>query len=308
MSDEGPSRAAVAGILVVSILAVSTAAILIRLSNAGPIALSFWRLAIASGLLLPLALRRNRDAVDGLDRQDLAGMAAVGVVLAVHFASWIASLDYTTVAASVVLVTTHPILVGLASARLFEEALPATGWFGVVLALAGAALIAVGDYELGGHALLGDALAAVGAVAMAAYLLAGRSYRQRLPVLPYTGVVYGAAALALLPAVSLGPDALLDHAARDWAIFVALALVPMIFGHTLLNYALEHVPAPVVSTSILGEPVGSTVLALVILREVPPKLTLAGGVVVLVGIGLVAREGVADPDPTEPAAEPPAPD
>lgn len=305
MSGEGPSRAAVAGILTVSILAVSTAAILVRLSTAGPVALSFWRLAIASGLILPLAVRRNRGTLRDLTRRDAAGLAAVGVVLAVHFASWIASLSYTTVAASVVLVTTHPVLVGLASARLFDEALPRAGWAGVALALAGAALIAVGDSRLAGHALLGDALAALGAAAMAVYLLAGRSYRQRLPVLPYTGLVYGAAALALLPAVVGGPDALLDHPPRDYAIFVALALVPMIFGHTLLNYALEHVPAPVVSTSILGEPVGSTILAFLILGEVPPLLTLAGGLVVLAGIGLVARQGVG-PGPDGPGAEAPA--
>lgn len=303
MSGEGPSRAAVAGVLAVSILAVSTAAILVRLSTAGPIALSFWRLAIAAGLLLPLAAGRDRAALRGLTRRDVAGLAAVGVVLAVHFASWIASLAFTTVAASVVLVTTHPVLVGLASARVFDEALPRAGWLGVVLALAGAGLIALGDSRLAGHALLGDALALLGAAAMAVYLLAGRSYRQRLPVLPYAGVVYGAAALALLPAVVGGPDVLLDHPPRDWAIFVALALVPMIFGHTLLNYALEHVPAPVVSTSILGEPLGSTILAFVILGEVPPVLTLAGGAVVLAGIGLVARQGVAQPGdgPAEPA-------
>lgn len=282
--------------LTVAILAVSTAAIMVRLSTAPPLPVAFWRLAFATLLLAPPTLAWHRADLQALTPREIGTLALVGVVLGVHFATWIASLYLTTVAASVVLVTTHPVLVGLGSGRLLGEPLTGRGWFGVLLALAGAAVIVAVDRGLGVGNLLGDALALTGAAAMAVYLLAGRHVRQRLPVLPYVLVVYGSATVSLGLATLVSGQPFTGYPLQDWLLFLGLAVVPMILGHTLLNWSLEHLPAPVVSTTILGEPLGSTVLAWLILSEVPPTGTLLGGAVVLAGILLVARQGVTAPD------------
>jgi len=273
---------------------VSTAAILVRLADAPALVVAFWRLAFAVAILAPAGLVLARRDLLGLDRRTLAGLALVGVVLAVHFAAWIQSLYLTSVASSVFLVTLHPVVVGLASTRLYGEGLPASGWVGVLVALAGGGLIALTDAGAPGtDPILGDALALVGALAAAAYFLAGRGYRRRLGLLAYVVPVYASCAATLLvlalafPPPASGP--LFGWGLGDWMVFAALAIVPMILGHTVINWALKFVTAPVVATSILGEPVGSTLLAFFVLNETPTAGVLAGGALVLLGIWLVTR-------------------
>jgi len=282
-----------------AVLAVSTAAVLIRLSSAPSMAIATHRLLFATLLLGPVALlhpERRRD-LSSLGARDLAGLAAVGVVLAVHFAAWIDSLAWTTVAASVVLVTLHPVFVGVASDLLYDEGLGTLGWAGVAVAFAGGVVVVAGDVRLPVAHPRGAVLALVGAAAAGAYFLAGRAYRRRLPLLAYVVPVYAACAVALAAAGVAAGVPLTGYAWREWAIFLALALVPMVVGHTLLNWALRHVTAPVVATAVLGEPVGSTLLAVLVLGEVPPGITLLGGLVTLAGIGLVVYE---DNQPGEP--------
>ena len=280
--------AAVAG----SILAISTAAILVRLAEGAPVTIAFYRLLYASLLLLPFALALSWRELRGLSARDWAGLALVGAVLAVHFAAWITSLRLTSVAASVVLVTLHPVFVALVSQRLYGEGVGARGYVGIGLALVGGVVIVGFDAWQGGAApLLGDALALLGALAAAIYFLAGRGYRKRLGLLAYVTPVYATCALALgvltlLPAPYGGP--LTGLAAKDHALFLAMAVVPMILGHTVLNWALKYVTAPVIATTILGEPVGSTLLAVLVLHETPSAGTFLGGALVLVGIGMVA--------------------
>lgn len=272
-----------------AVLAVSTSAILIRLSDAPALVIAFHRLLFATLLLAPVALARKdaRAELAALSRRDWLVLSGVGVVLAVHFASWITSLALTSVAASVVLVTMHPVIVGVVSGRLFGEGLPRAAWAGVFVAFAGSAVIALGDSARGPEPLLGDALAFVGALAAAAYFLAGRGFRRRLGLLAYVVPVYAACTLTLLVLALAARAPLVGWPAREYALFLAMAVVPMILGHTLLNYALKYVTAPVIATTILGEPVGSTLLAVIVLAEVPPVATLAGGVLVLAGIGTV---------------------
>lgn len=274
-----------------SILAISTAAILIRFSDAPPVVIGFYRLLYAIIFLLPFALAKARHELAALSRSDLLGLTAVGAVLAVHFASWITSLGLTSVAASVVLVTLHPVFVALVSKRVYGEGVGARGFVGILLALAGGVLITWGDAQQGPAPLLGDALALLGALAAAVYFLAGRGYRRRLSLLAYVTPVYASCAfflglLLLLPAPYGGTP--LGLPLREHLLFLAMALVPMILGHTVLNWALKYVTAPAIATTILGEPVGSTFLAVVLLSEIPGALTLAGGAMVLVGIGIVA--------------------
>ena len=284
-----PSPATLTATLSLAIAAISTAAVLVRLSDAPALVLAFYRLAIASVLLAPVALLRegSRDALASLERGELVRLAGVGLVLALHFWSWFESLEHTTVAASVVLVTLHPVFVGLASDRLYGEGLGRLGWIGVVVALVGGIVITGADARLGLGNAFGDLLALIGAAAAAAYFLAGRGYRQDLPLLAYVVPVYAASAVGLAGASLAAGHAFTGYAVDEWVIFLALAIVPMILGHTLLNYALAYVSAPVVATTVLGEPIGSSLLAWLVLAEVPPWGTALGALVVLAGIGLV---------------------
>lgn len=276
-----------------SIVAISTAAILIRYvdEDVAPIAIGFYRLLYATLLLLPFAFWRARDELRQLSRSDVVGLILVGAVLAVHFAAWITSLDLTSVAASVVLVTLHPVFVALVSQRVFGEGVGARGYVGIGLALVGGVVITWGDARSGPEPLVGDTLALLGALAAAIYFLAGRGYRKRLSLLAYVTPVYASCAfflglLLLLPSPYGGSP--FGIAPRDHILFLAMAVVPMILGHTVLNWALKYVTAPAIATTILGEPLGSTVLAVVLLDEVPGALTIGGGALVLVGIAMVA--------------------
>jgi drug/metabolite transporter (DMT)-like permease len=287
----------ITGTITLSILAVSTAAPVIRLAGgAPPIAIAFWRLLDATLILAPLALLFARRDLASLSRRDWLGLLGVGVILGLHFATWIASVGLTSVAASVVLVTLHPVFVGFASHRLFGEGPRPLGWVGIAVALGGGLLIAGGDARGGTAPLLGDALALAGALCAALYFLAGRRYRQRLSLLAYVTPVYAGATVTLavllvaLPAPWGG--GLGTYGAANQGLFLALALGPMILGHTGLNWALKYVRAPVIATTIVGEPLGASLLAFLIpqIHEVPPATTLLGGAIVLAGILLVGLD------------------
>lgn len=275
--------------LAVAIVAVSTSAILIRLSEAPSVIKAFYRVLFTVLLLAPVAVVRHRDDFRALSVRDYALAALSGVALAVHFASWFLSVELTSVAASVTLVQSQPLFVAIGAWILLDERIGLRKATGIAVALAGMVVMSLGDLLTGGTLtgeapLLGDALAVAGAIAAAAYVLAGRSLRQRVALLPYVTVVYTACALGLLAIVLLRGASLEPYPADEWLLFLAMAAGPGIFGHTVINWALAHVESSVVSVSLLGEPVGSTLLALVILAEVPTVITISGGAVVLFGI------------------------
>ncbi|WP_135364074.1 DMT family transporter [Halosimplex halophilum] len=286
------ARVSPAAALVVAILAVSTSAILIRWSSAPPTVAAFYRVAFTVGLLVPLAASRHGETLRSLGRGDALAAGATGVALAVHFAAWFQSVEWTSVAASVTLVQAQPLFVALGAAAFLDERLTLPKIGGIVLAVAGAAVMSVGEFlagtAVGPHPLAGNALALVGAVMMAVYVLAGRSLRARVALVPYVTVVYAVCAAVLGGVVVAQGDPLAGYAGHEWLLFLAMAVGPGIFGHTVINWALEHVESSVVSVSLLGEPVGSTVLALLLLAEVPGRWTVAGGAVVLGGIYLTA--------------------
>ena len=280
--------------LALAVVAVSTSAILIRWSRAPSSVAAFYRVLFTTLLLAPVAVVRYREAFARLSMRDWLVAALSGLALAAHFAAWFESLEWTSVAASVTLVQTQPVFVALGAACLLEERLNRRIVLGIGVALAGSVLLSVGDLLSGGafagsNPIYGDALALVGALAAAGYVLAGRSLRQRLPLIPYVIVVYTVSAIGLLgwtvgQGASLGP-----YPPREWLLFLGMAVGPGIFGHTVVNWALAHVESSVVSVTLVGEPVGSTLLALLLLGEVPPAMTAVGGVVVLLGIVLTAR-------------------
>ncbi len=287
--DAAPSPLTVAIGLAVAIAAISSAATLFKLSEAPALVKAFYRLLYATVILAPFAVVRHRADFAALGRRDILALSGVGVILALHFATWIASLDLTSVTASLVLVTIHPVLVAGFAQVFMREHLPTRKWVGILVAVLGAVGIALADRTTGGHALLGDLLAFAGAICFAAYLLGARSYRQRMPLLPFVTVVYAAATVTLLVLSLLWSAPLSGWDAQEHGLFLALAVVPMIFGHTVINWVVRYVPAAVVSTTILLEPLGGTLIAYLALGELASPVVLAGGGVVLLGVWLVAR-------------------
>lgn len=293
-------------VLIVAVLATTYAGPIVRFAAAPALAIAFWRLALVLPVTGVLALSegsRERGAVPSATppgtapRSPLPLMILSGALLALHFWSWIASLRYTSVASSVVLVSLKPVFAwGLAAAWLREHPTRMEAW-GIALAVVGASLIGLGDARLSLGALGGDVLALLGAVTGAGYYVIGRRVRQTVGIWRYaTGVyVVAAAALALLALARRTP--LVGFAGRDWAVFGAMAAGPMLIGHTGMNYALRHFRATTVNVAALGEPVGATLLAWIIpaIHEVPRLMALAGGVLVLVGIGLSLGAGSREP-------------
>jgi drug/metabolite transporter (DMT)-like permease len=231
-------------------------------------------------------------------RRELTIAVGAGALLALHFWSWNASISLTTVAASVVLVNTQPVVVALLSAVWLREAPTRRQWLGIAIAMLGALVVAVPDIagapaDSVAHprALLGDVLALAGAITAAVYFTSGRRLRSAVDLWPYVALVYGSCFLTLLVLAALAGAPLVPQPPRELAIFAGLALGPMLLGHTGLNWALKHSPAYVVNLTLLGEPVGATLIAAVLpgIREVPGPLTLLGGFIVLAGILLTAR-------------------
>lgn len=281
-------------VLVLAVAGISVAAPLIRVSEAHPMAIAIWRLAFALLVILPLLAReRGWRQWRRLRGSDVTLAALAGVMLALHFWAWNTSIGLTSIAASVVLVNVQPLLVAIISAMWLREAPSPLQWSGITVAMLGALLIGVsGAPAVGGtvhpKAWLGNVLALIGALTAALYYLAGRRLRQELDLWPYVSLVYSAALVTLLAIAGMGGVPVLGQPPRELAIFVALALGPMLLGHTGFNWALRYLPAYVVSLAVLGEPVGATILATVLpgIREVPQPLTLAGGALVLAGIVL----------------------
>lgn len=264
-------------------VSVAFSSILIRAADAPPLSVAFYRNLIAALILLPIALARHGDEFRTLGRRGWALALLSGSLLAVHFALWIPSLSYTTVAASTVLVTTTPVWVALIG-RAMGETVSRRTVLGIGLALAGAVVVSGGDYGVSAEAAFGDLLALGGAIAAAGYLLAGRSLRQRISLTTYTGIAYSttAAILAIVLAVSGEPFAGFEP--RVWLLFLLMALVPQIGGHTVFNYLLGHVEAGTVAIAVTGEPVVASILALGIFGEVPGWPAVVGGVLILAGI------------------------
>jgi drug/metabolite transporter (DMT)-like permease len=276
-------------VLILAVLATTYAGPVIRFTAAPAVAIAFWRLVLVLPVTLAFSLRESRRA---LDRSTLLLMVLSGLLLAVHFWTWIASLRFTTVASSVLLVNLRPVFVwAIAAAWLHEQPGPRERW-GIALAVLGATLIGVGDARLSIGAVGGDLLALAGAVAAAGYSVIGRRVRRTVEVWRYVTMVYGVAALSLGIIAALGRSPLAGFGSRDWAVFAALAAGPMLAGHTGMNYALKHFRATTVNVAGLGEPVGATLIAWLVpaIHEVPSLTALAGGVMVLAGIGLALTD------------------
>ena len=284
-------------VLALGVAVVSSASILIRIAQADRVpslTIAAVRLAVSSLLITPFLWASSAPKPLALSRRDLALALLSGVALAVHFWSWIASLAYTSVASSTVLVTTNPLWVWLASVLVLGERLHRGTLAGIALTLVGSVLIFLSDATAQNASLQpdpvrGNLLALLGAVAASGYLLVGRALRARVALLTYIWLAYGTAAAVLLAAVAATGQTLVGYSAVAYAAMLGLALGPQLIGHTALNWALRHLSATFVALSILGEPVGSALLAMMLFGERFAPLQLAGFLLLLGGIYLGAR-------------------
>lgn len=275
--------------LFLGVFAVSTGAIFVRLADASALTVAAYRTGLATLLLIPVAWWRARDELRRLRWADYGLALLSGAFLATHFATWISSLDYTSVASSVVLVNTNPIWVGLLTPLVTRDRIGRLTALGIGISVVGGVVIGAGDFAIGGMALWGDVLAVLGSIAAAFYLLIGRNLRPKLSLIAYVTVVYGTAAVLLWALVLVLGLPVRGFAPETWAALVGIAVVPQILGHSTYNWALRYVTASLVAVSLLGEPVMATIMAYVLFAEGLTWAKFVGGVLILTGIYLAAR-------------------
>jgi drug/metabolite transporter (DMT)-like permease len=321
--DPSQHRPAVPPLLAIAfgILAVSTASIFIRYAqeDAPSLVIAAFRLTIATIVLSPLALTRYRLEIKALTSREIVLALLSGLFLALHFATWISSLEFTTVASSVVLVSTTPLWVALLSPFTIREPLTRVVIIGLVLALIGGTIVGLsdtcvwqnnglncptlGDF-LKGQAFLGDLLAMAGAVMGAGYILIGRRLRGNISLITYIFVVYGMAAVVLIVFMLSAGHESWGYQPQTYLWFVLLALVPQLLGHSTFNWALGYLSAAYVSITLLGEPIASTILAYFLLQESPSVMKIIGAILILAGIYIASHsesKRVKDTNLIEPA-------
>jgi drug/metabolite transporter (DMT)-like permease len=272
-------------VLLISVIAVSTASILIRWTDAPPLAIASYRMSISVIILAPFFVRNK--GIEKLKEQgvrQLFNLLVIGVILAIHFASWITSLSLTSVASSVIFVHIDPIFVAIISHLFLGDKLTRRTTFGILISFIGISIIAMGDAGAGTSNVLGDLLALIGGVMLGLYILGGRIYRKNLDLTSYVTPVYSVAAISLILMSLVTGTKLVNYSLSTYRSFFLIALIPMIFGHTLYNWSLRYLSAPVVSLSLLGEPIGASILAYLFLGEIPTHFTILGGIITLAGI------------------------
>lgn len=292
--------------LVVATLAVSTSSIFIRYAQADgapSLVIAALRLTFATLLIAPVVLTRHLDEIKRFTRTELLLGVISGIFLAVHFATWITSLEFTSVASSVVFVGTGPLWVALFSPLLLKEHITRTTVLGLAVAVIGGTIIGLSDAcvwngglvcpalddILHGRAMWGNFLALLGAWAVTGYLIIGRKLRAGTSLMPYIFLVYGMGAIVLIIIMFLSGNTPLGYGTTTYGWIILLAVIPQLIGHSTYNWALKYLNATLVAVTVLGEPIGSATLAFFLLDETPSIMTLVGGALILAGIFLSSR-------------------
>lgn len=292
--------------LILGIVAVSTASLLIRLAQqeAPSFVIAAGRLTIAALLLAPFAVGKLRSELAEVPRRNIFLLILAGVFLGLHFATWITSLEFTSIASSVVIVTTAPLWVAILSPIFLKERL--TRWIiiGLAISLVGSIVVGINSActigagvvscqpiisVTSGRMFIGNLLALTGAFFSAGYLMVGRRVRNSLSLISYTFVVYAIAALVLISLVIINGQIVLGYSVSTYLWILTLAVIPQIIGHSSFNWALKYLSAAVVSIALLGEPIGTVILAFIFLKEAPTILEIVGGILILMGIFISSR-------------------
>ncbi|MEQ6376697.1 DMT family transporter [Bacillaceae bacterium S4-13-58] len=273
--------------ILIGVVSVSTAAVLVKLTEQAPASIiANYRLLFAVLIMAPYVILKSRHEFKLISKRDWKLSIFAGIFLAFHFILWFESLNYTSVASSVVLVTLQPIFAFLGTFLFFQEKFTPAAIISMIIAIIGSILISWGDFQLNGMALFGDILALLGAVMVTGYFLLGQTVRKRLSLMTYTFVVYGISSLTLILYNLLLQKSFVGYPMNDWLIFLALAIIPTFFGHTLFNWAIKWVSTSTISMSILFEPVGASILAFFILGERISWSQWLGGTIIIFGLSL----------------------
>lgn len=273
--------------VIIGAISVSTSAIFVKLATEAPAAMiANYRLLFAVILMLPIIIVKHRHEFKLITRKDWIISTFAGIFLAAHFILWFESLNYTSVASSVVLVTLQPIFAFLGTYLFFKERFSPGAVISMLIALFGSIIISWGDFQISGMALLGDILALLGAITITVYFLFGQRVRKQLSLMTYTFIVYSISSITLIFYNLALQNPFLGYPANHWWIFLALAIIPTFFGHTLFNWALRWLSTSTISMGIIFEPVGATILAYFIFGERVTDSQWLGGTIILAGLFL----------------------
>ena len=280
--------------IAIAMVSISFASIFTKWSDSPPFIIAGYRLALSCAMLLPVMVWTGGfSTIRSFNRKEVLLILLSGVALAFHFGLWITSLTLTLVSTSVILVTSHPIFVAGVSHFVLKERVKKMAAVGIVVAFSGVSLISISDYSVGGGKLLGDLLAFIGGLCAGIYFLSGRVARKSIALTPYAFSVYGLSALLLLVSAAILGNKIVVTSTHELTLFLLMAIIPTIGGHTMFNYALKKLPAHIVATGVLGEPVGASILAYFLLpQQVPGLWIVIGGVLVVGGLYVVLSRGV----------------
>ena len=279
-------------VLCSGVLAISTGAIFARLADAPALVTAAYRVGLAALILIPMACIKTRDEIRHLTIKDIRGVLLAGLFLALHFATWISSLKYTTVANSVVLVNMSPLWVGLLAPLVLKEKVNQATMVGIILSIMGGLIIGSGDLAADSLTLWGDCLAVIGGLCLAGYLMTGKQLRSRLSLVSYVAMCYGTAAVVLWIIVLAMGFQIYGFTHQTLAAFWGMAIISQIVGHSCYNWALRYCSASLVALSLLGEPVVSTILAYLLFKEGLTLIKFGGGFLIMAGIYLAAKHEV----------------
>jgi drug/metabolite transporter (DMT)-like permease len=283
--DKTPSK----NFVFIGLFFTSLSSIFVKLSDSPSIIISAYRMLFAALLWVIPVMLKDREELKRVTLSDMIWCTLSGIFLALHFATWIASLSMTSVASSTVLVSLSPVFVAAFSYFILKENIKIRSAVGITVAILGSVLIALGDSQGGGHALKGDMLALAGAFFVGGYLLIGGRIRLRLGVRVYVLIVYSISAVVLFLIAIISKTPIYPYPVEEMLIFFALAFFCSMLGHSVYNWMLEYVSSTFISVSTLGEPIFASVLALIFFNEVPGILTLIGGISVLSGLYIYVK-------------------
>lgn len=268
----------------IGVVAISFSAILVRYSSADSGIMAFYRLFFSSMILLPLFIRGPVKEVAHFRTREWLLSLVSGIFLAFHFILWFESLRYTSVASSTVLVTMQPLFAFVGAFFLFKERVTHGVLVSVIMAITGSVIIGAGDFIGEGKALYGDVLALISCALITAYFLIGQILRRKVGLTAYTFTVYSMSAAVLGVYVWVKNESFGPYPAAEWGIFLLLAIIPTLFGHSLLNWALGWVSSTTISVAILFEPVGASVFAYYLFHEQISFTQAIGSALILFGL------------------------